>query len=365
MKIRVNTMIPKSCIRWHSVLVALCLVFQLASCDDRDNPSSPACPVANILACLDWGENDTTYVIGHKSPDTDAVCSAIAYASLMKSLGYRCEPRVAGKINNETKMVLEKAGVEVPPVLDNAAGLRIIMTDHNTSEQAVPGITEAKVLQIIDHHALGNSPTASIPYFKIVPLGSTNTVVYTCYQELGEPINKTMAYLMLSALLSDTNGMTSTTVTNIDREMHNTLLPLSGITDVEKHYEEMTDSLASYTGMTDEEIFLSDYKDYGSEVAGRPMGVAQVNSLDEASQVSLRGRMQAVMPSMMTKKERDILYALMVNKRDNYTDIIFYGEGAKEMAEKAFGKSQQGYIRVEGQMSRKKDFIPAISAVAK
>ena len=273
-------MIPKSCIRWHSVLVALCLVFQLASCDDRDNPSSPACPVANILACLDWGENDTTYVIGHKSPDTDAVCSAIAYASLMKSLGYRCEPRVAGKINNETKMVLEKAGVEVPPVLDNAAGLRIIMTDHNTSEQAVPGITEAKVLQIIDHHALGNSPTASIPYFKIVPLGSTNTVVYTCYQELGEPINQTMAYLMLSALLSDTNGMTSTTVTNIDREMHNTLLPLSGITDVEKHYEEMTDSLASYTGMTDEELFLSDYKDYGSEVAGRPMGVAQVNSLD-------------------------------------------------------------------------------------
>ncbi len=181
----------------------------------------------------------------------------------------------------------------------------------------------------------------------------------------GKPINKTMAYLMLSALLSDTNGMTSTTVTNIDREMHNTLLPLSGITDVEKHYEEMTDSLASYTGMTDEEIFLSDYKDYGSEVAGRPMGVAQVNSLDEASQVSLRGRMQAVMPSMMAKKERDILYALMVNKRDNYTDIIFYGEGAKEMAEKAFGKSQQGYIRVEGQMSRKKDFIPAISAVAK
>ena len=53
MKIKVNTMIPKSCIRWHSVLVALCLVFQLASCDDRDNPSSPACPVANILACLD------------------------------------------------------------------------------------------------------------------------------------------------------------------------------------------------------------------------------------------------------------------------------------------------------------------------
>ena len=75
--------------------------------------------------------------------------------------------------------------------------------------------------------------------------------------------------------------------------------------------------------------------------------------------------MQAVMPSIMAKKERDILYALMVNKRDNYTDIIFYGEGAKEMAEKAFGKSQQGYIRVEGQMSRKKDFIPAISAVAK
>ena len=67
----------------------------------------------------------------------------------------------------------------------------------------------------------------------------------------------------------------------------------------------MADSLASYSGLTDEEIFFSDYKDYGAESVGKDIGVAVVNSLDEAAQVSLRNRMATFMPTALEKKKRD------------------------------------------------------------
>lgn len=179
------------------VCLAATILLSLGSCSSNENQYDGN--FSQVLAALDWGEGTTTYVIGHKSPDTDAVCSAITYAYLMNALGYSCEPRVAGKLNNETKMVLKRFGVAEPHLLENAG-------------------------------------------------------------------------LMLSALLSDTNNMTSTTVTAVDSAMYAELLLLTGIADANSYYEEMTDSLASYTGMTDEEIFFSDYKDYGSESVGCDMG---------------------------------------------------------------------------------------------
>ena len=252
----------------YAVCLAATVLLSLLSCNGDENWGVEN--FSEALAALDWGEGTTTYVIGHKSPDTDAVCSAIAYAYLMNALGYSCEPRVAGKLNNETKMVLKRFGVAEPQLLENAG-------------------------------------------------------------------------LMLSALLSDTNNMTSTTVTAVDSAMYAELLLLTGIADANSYYEEMTDSLASYTGMTDEEIFFSDYKDYGSESVGCDMGVAVVNSLDESSQVSLRKRMLSFMPTALLSREREMVFAMILNKTANYTDIIYCGEGAKEAAEAAFGQSDTDY----------------------
>ena len=339
--------------------LALAAILLLSSCSD--NESLEAGKFKCVFDALDWGKGTTTYVVGHKSPDTDAVCSAITYAYLMKALGYQCEARVAGKLNNETKMVLERFGIEVPEVMDNADGERMIMTDHSELLQAIEGMDKARILQIIDHHALGSAVTSAPLYCRIMPVGSTCSVVYTSFKDYGVTIGKDMAGLMLSALLSDTNNMTSTTTTDVDRMMYAELLPLSGITDTESYYREMSDSLASYSGMTDEEIFFSDYKDYGTESVGKDIGVAVVNSLDEAAQASLRNRMAKFMPTALEKRKREMVFAMIINKTDNYTDIIYYGDGAKETAEKAFGTSDKDYIRCEGQLSRKNDFIPAIS----
>ena len=345
----------------YAVSLAATILFSLLSCSSDENLIVEH--FSQALAALDWGEGTTTYVIGHKSPDTDAVCSAITYAYLMNALGYSCEPRVAGKLNNETKMVLKRFGVAEPKLLENAEGERIILTDHSELQQAVAGVGKAKILQIIDHHALGSVSSSSPLYCRIMPVGSSNTVVYTSFKDYGVTISKEMAGLMLSALLSDTKNMTSTTVTAVDSMMYAELLPLTGIVDANSYYEEMTDSLASYTGMTDEEVLFSDYKDYSSESVGSNMGVAVVNALDESSQVSLRNRMIAFMPTALLSREREMVFAMIVNKTANYTDIIYCGEGAKEAAEAAFGPSDTDYIRCQGQLSRKNDFVPAISKV--
>ena len=80
--------------------------------------------------------------------------------------------------------------------------------------------------------------------------------------------------------------------------------------------------------MTDEEIFFSDYTDYA-----------------------------------LASRQREMVFTMVLNKTANYTDIIYCGEGAKEAAEAAFGPSDSDYIRCEGQLSRKNDFIPALSKV--
>ena len=98
---------------------------------------------------------------------------------------------------------------------------------------------------------------------------------------------------------------------------------------------------------------------------GREIGVAVVNSLDEAAQVSLRNRMSTFMSTALEQRKREMVFAMILNKTDNYTDIIYYGEGAKEAAERAFGKSETDFIRCDGQLSRKNDFIPAISEALK
>ena len=121
-------------------------------------------------------------------------------------------------------------------------------------------------------------------------------IFFSDYKDYGVTIGKDMAGLMLSALLSDTNNMTSTTTSALDSMVYAELLPLTGITDAESYYSEMSDSLASYSGMTDEEIFFSDYKDYGAETVSKEIGVVVVNSLDDAAQAILRGRMATFMP---------------------------------------------------------------------
>lgn len=122
----------------------------------RHNINYPA-----YMQGIDYG-NSPVYVIGHKPPDSDSVCTVIAYANLKRKLGVNAKARIASPINAESAYALKYFGVKEPLLLFNAAGKNTILIDHNSFAQAAPGMDKANILEIIDHHNLiGDVKTAA------------------------------------------------------------------------------------------------------------------------------------------------------------------------------------------------------------
>ena len=112
----------------------------------------------DVLQSLPIGDDGVT-VIGHMSPDTDTVCSAIAWARLLNSFGFKAEAAVTGTLNRETAYLLKEAGTATPPVLGSAAGRDIFLVDHSEYAQAIEGMEDANIVGIIDHHGVGSVTT--------------------------------------------------------------------------------------------------------------------------------------------------------------------------------------------------------------
>lgn len=157
------------------------------------------------------------YVFGHQSPDSDTVCSAIAYAELLRDLGYDAQPAVLGPVNAETGYILEKAEVEAPEVLEDASGLNVVLVDHDEYAQSAEGLKDANIISIIDHHGEGNITTSNQLVYDARPLGSTATIVLIRYYNYGFEPSPQTAKLMLGALLSDTSNLQSSTTTYPNR----------------------------------------------------------------------------------------------------------------------------------------------------
>ena len=110
----------------------------------------------DMLATLDWG-NDVCHVYGHKTPDSDAMCSSLAYAGLLRALGYNCEAFVSSRTNNETNYISSYFGFDLSEIKPSVStGTRLIVTDHEEYSQSVTGACDGLVLQIIDHHQAGD-----------------------------------------------------------------------------------------------------------------------------------------------------------------------------------------------------------------
>ena len=200
-----------------------------------------------------------TYVIGHKNPDTDSICSAIGYAAFKTALtGETYIPRRAGNINPETRFVLEYFNLPEPEFLENASGLDIILVDHNEVAQAVDGILDSNICEILDHHKIGDIQTPNPIYFRNVPVGCTATIVYMHYKENNLVPEKAVAGALCSALLSDTLAFRSPTCTQIDKDTAAELAEIAGVGDIQAYAKEMFKAGSELKGKTPDEIFHLD-----------------------------------------------------------------------------------------------------------
>ena len=316
------------------------------------------------IANLSIGEGPV-YVIGHRSPDSDTICSAIAYARLLNMLGYPAEAAANGKVNKETAYILKTAGVEAPPVLEDAAGKSIFLVDHSEYAQATEGMEDAHIVGILDHHGVGSVTTGQQLVYEAKPIGASATIVWLDYLNYGLEIDKVTATLLLGAILSDTTNLTGTTVTEADRQAVSDLADLAGIGDVAAFYLALHAEALSYEGMSDEEILFSDYKEY--ETSGVKYGIGLVNAIDEETAKALAERMKEALPKAFEALRVDLLYA-SVGIRENgvKTDYIVPCEGqSKDVFEAAFPHYDEfdgtAYIFRNGGLGRKTKFVPGLT----
>lgn len=232
---------------------------------------------------------------------------------------------------------------------------KIILVDHNEKGQAVDGIDEAEILEIIDHHRLGSMETALPVFFRNQPVGCTGTIIYDLYQENNVEVDKKIAGLLCSAIISDTLMFRSPTCTPKDKKAAEELAKIAGI-EIQKHAEKMFRAGSSLADKTPEEIFYQDFKKFSGN--DKNFGAGQISSMDKTELEQLRPKIAAYMEGAV--KEGEMLFFLLTNILTESSDLVFAGEGAKELVETAFGEPQENWVHVPGLVSRKKQFVPSV-----
>ena len=237
----------------------------------------------------------------------------------------------------------------------NMDNKKIILVDHNEKGQAVDGIDEAEILEIIDHHRLGSMETALPVFFRNQPVGCTGTIIYDLYQENNVEVDKKIAGLLCSAIISDTLMFRSPTCTPKDKKAAEELAKIAGI-EIQEHAEKMFRAGSSLADKTPEEIFYQDFKKFSGN--DKNFGAGQISSMDKTELEQLRPKIAAYMEGAV--KEGEMLFFLLTNILTESSDLVFAGEGAQELVETAFGEPQENWVHVPGLVSRKKQFVPSV-----
>ena len=243
---------------------------------------------------------------------------------------------------------------------------KIILVDHNEKGQAVDGIDEAEILEIIDHHRLGSMETALPVFFRNQPLGCTATIIYQMYNENNLEIDRETAGLLCSAIISDTLLFRSPTCTETDRVAGLALACAAGI-DIDKYAADMFAAGSNLKGKSEQEIFYQDFKRFS---AGKvAFGVGQISSLNADELEQLKKRLAPYMVKVQQEHGLDMLFFMLTNILTQSTELLCQGSGAESMILKAFHMEQQEpehldakecAVTLPGVVSRKKQLIPAI-----
>lgn len=303
-------------------------------------------------------------VYGHRNPDSDAICTAIAYAELRNLTNKKDEKAVAvriGDVNEETKYALNYINVEAPRYVENVAGKKIIMVDHNERTQTADGFEEAKVLELIDHHRIANFKTDEPLHARVEPYGCTSTIVCEMYQEKGVVPSKKMAGMMLSAIISDTLLFKSPTCTEHDVNACKYLAPIAGV-ELREYGMDLLKAGANLGSKTEHEILNMDMKVF--ELDKGRFGIAQVNTVNEEELLAKKDKFLAEIKKMLEDLNLEGFMFVITNILSN--DSVAIVEGNKvDIIEKAFDKKAvANTFSLPGVVSRKKQMVPPLTRAA-
>ena len=303
---------------------------------------------------------DNIYIVGHKSPDTDSVTSAITYANLKKALGMKeVVAAAAGDINNETKFVLDHFKIAYPQKLTDATDKKLILVDHNEMDQAVDKLNTDNIMEVIDHHKIGGIKTGKPIYFLNEPVGATGGIIANLYDQNGITISREMAGLMVAAILSDTVLFKSPTCTPKDKLAVERLSKIAGV-DPMVFGMDMLKAKSDVASKSPKDILMGDFKKFNFSGIKAAVGQIEVMSLDD-----LKPKRNGILDEMNKVRNAENLDMVVLMQTDvikEASDMLFVGNSqAAAGFEAAFGgKISNNSIYKEKILSRKKQVIPPL-----
>lgn len=301
-------------------------------------------------------------VFGHKNPDTDTICSAIAYADLKNKLGWNAEPVRLGDLNGETEYALKTFNAEAPRLVQAVApeAKEVILVDHNERQQSANDIDQVKVLEVIDHHRIANFETSDPLYYRAEPVGCTATILKKIYKENGIEIEKNIAGLMLSAIISDSLLFKSPTCTNEDVEAARELAEIAGV-DAQQYGLEMLKAGADLRDKTIEQLISLDAKEF--QMGNSKVEVAQVNAVDVQDVLSRQSELEVALQKVIDAKNLDLFVFVVTDILNSDSTALALGRATGAVEEAYNVKLENNTALLKGVVSRKKQIVPVLTNI--
>jgi len=234
---------------------------------------------------------------------------------------------------------------------------RVVLVDHNEISQSVPGLEEADILEIIDHHRLADIQTNNPIYVRNEPVGSTNTIIASMFQDRGLMPSEKMAGMMAAAILSDTVMFKSPTCTNRDIRTAERMARIANVSLEELGREIFS---ASIEGKSAKDLLYTDYKEF--HIAGYDLAVSQITCTDSPAMLERKEEFLEIMRSLAKKEEFSMVILMLTDVLLEGTQLIYVG--SDETIQQAFGVTpKENTVFLPQIMSRKKQVIPMLSAL--
>ena len=301
-------------------------------------------------------------IFGHKSPDTDSICSSLVMESLAKHYNLDAKAVRLGNLNKETEYILNHLDIEAPELISEVEeGQKVILVDHNEKEQSVENREKAEIMAVIDHHRIASFETVSPLYYLAKPYGCTATILYEIFKKENIEIGKKEVMLMLSAIISDTLLLKSPTCTEKDKETYKELEKLANI-NAEEYGLEMLKAGTDLSTYSADEVINLDAKEFTEK--GKKLVIAQVNTADIDDVFVRKEEIEFAMEKQIADRKLDLYMFLITDIINTNSKAIVLGN-EKEAVEKAFNVKldENDSVMLEGVVSRKKQVAPPILEV--
>ncbi|MGA0541191.1 manganese-dependent inorganic pyrophosphatase [Neotabrizicola sp. VNH66] len=303
----------------------------------------------------------TTLVFGHKSPDTDSTGSPIAWAWYLSEVkGIPARAVLLGEPNTEAAFVLRHWGIEKPEIIaDVAPGQDVVVVDTNNPAELPPGIAEANLTQIIDHHMLvGGLKTKSPIEITIRPLACTATLMHDLMGADVARAPKAVKGAMLSCILSDTLEFRSPTTTAHDRAVAEALAADLGVS-IPDYAAQMFEAKSDVSAFSDAALLRMDSKEYS--IGGKELRISVLETTAPKLLLDRKDSLMESMPAVAAEDGADQVLLFVIDILREEATLLVPNDLVKQVAEASFGCTVLGdTVVLPGIMSRKKQIIPML-----